>query len=507
MQRHSARWRQILTTYINLFDPPDGSMKASVGRGMMATGGAQAIKLGLQVISVIVLSRLLTPDDFGLVAMAAPVIAFLGMFQNLGLTQATVQRPKIGHDEVNFLFWVNLLASFVVAAALIAIAPVAASFYNEPRVGPLIAAMALPALIMGSGAQHSALLNRRMEFGRLALIEVISGIATLATAVIWAWLAPSYWALWGATVIGALISIIMVWSSSPWRPSRPGQVGEGWSMVGFGAELTGFNFANFFARNLDNILIGRFWGGVQLGFYERAYKLLLFPLSQITNPLSRVMVPTLSRMTSEPARYRRAYIRVMQLVLFATLPGVATAIAMADILIPFLLGEQWTQSATIFSALGFAGLVQPLNNPAGWLFVSQGRSREFLYWGIITAVFAVTAFSIGVFWGAVGVALAYAISEYVKTPILWWYLGRRGPIRASDVIRAAWPFILGAHLVVPVLWFIMPYLPQSTLAALVFGILFSYATVASLASFTNSGRSALSEIGGILRNAVRRIRP
>lgn len=481
-------------------------MKASVGRGMMATGGAQAIKLGLQVVSVIVLSRLLAPDDFGLVAMAAPVIAFLGMFQNLGLTQATVQRPKIGHSEVNFLFWINLLASFAVAGAIVAIAPLAANFYNEPKVGGLIAAMALPALLMGSGAQHSALLNRRMEFGRLAFIEVTSGIATLATAIIWAWLAPSYWALWGATVVGALVSILMVWASSPWRPSRPGHVGQGWSMVGFGAELTGFNFANFFARNLDNVLIGRFWGGVQLGFYERAYKLLLFPLSQITNPLSRVMVPTLSRMTAEPERYRRAYLRVIQLVLLATLPGVAMGIAMADILIPFLLGEQWTQSAAIFAALGFAGLVQPLNNPAGWLFVSQGRSREFLYWGVATAGFAVAAFSIGIFWGAVGVAIAYAISEYIKTPILWWYLGRRGPIRVSDIVGATWPFLLGAHLVVPALWVITPHLPQSALPALVLGVMFAYAAVAGLASLTASGRRALREVGDILTGGVRRLR-
>ncbi|WP_232303432.1 MULTISPECIES: lipopolysaccharide biosynthesis protein [Paracoccus] len=472
----------------------------------MATGGAQAIKLGLQIISVIVLSRLLAPDDFGLVAMAGPVLAFMGLFQNLGLTQATVQRPRIGHEEVNFLFWINVGVSVAVAAAVVAIAPLAADFYNEPRVGPLIAAMALPVLLSGSGAQHGALLNRRMEFGRLAMIEVAVGLTTLGTAIVWASISPSYWALWGASVAGALVGIILVWVSSPWRPSRPGRAGNGWSMVGFGAELTGFNFANFFARNLDNILIGRYWGGVQLGLYERAYKLLLFPLTQITNPLSRVMVPTLSRMSGEPDRYRRAYLRVIRLVLLATLPGVAMSIAMADVLIPFLLGEQWAKSAIIFAALGFAGLVQPLNNPAGWLFVSQGRSREFLYWGLATAGFAVTAFSIGIGWGAVGVAFAYAISEYIKTPILWWYVGRRGPIRVADILKATWPFLLGSHLVVLALWVLIPYFPETPLPALVLGMLFAYAAVTALASMTASGRETLKEVGELLFGIARRIR-
>jgi PST family polysaccharide transporter len=470
---------------------------------MVATGGAQAIKLGLQIVSVIVLSRLLTPDDFGLVAMAGPVLAFMAMFQSLGLTQATVQRPRIGHDEVNFLFWINIAASVVVATAVIAIAPLAADFYEEPRVGPLIAAMALPVLLSASGAQHRALLNRRMKFGTLATIDVVVGVSTLATAIIWASISPSYWALWGASVAGAVVGIVMVWVGSPWRPSRPGPAGDGWAMVGFGAELTGFNFVNFFGRNLDNILIGRFWGSEQLGFYERAYKLLLFPLTQITNPLSRVMIPALSRMVDEPDRYRLAHLRVMRLVLLATLPGVAVSIAMADILIPFLLGAQWMGSATIFAVLGFAGLVGPLNNPAGWLFVSQGRSREFLYSGLASAAFVSIAFSIGIMWGALGIAYALAITEYIKTPILWWYIGRRGPIRLTDIMSATWPFLLGAHMVVLALWFIVPYLPNETPLNLILGMLFSYAVVSCFACLTASGRQTLWEIASVLIGAIR----
>ncbi|KIQ69280.1 lipopolysaccharide biosynthesis protein [Wenxinia marina] len=488
-----------------MFDPPKGPTGQSVSRGLFSTGMAQAIRIVLQMVSVIVLSRLLSPDDFGLVAMTTPIIVFMGFFQNLGLTQATVQRERIGHDEVNFLFWINIAASVAVALIVILISPLAAAFYAEPRIGPLIAAMALPVLLTGASAQHLALLNRRMMFDRLAIIETLAGVANLVVAIVWAWLSPTYWALWGASAATAVVMLICSITSNPWRPTRPGFASDGLQMVVFGADLTGFSLSNFFARNFDNVLIGRVWGGVELGYYERAYKLLLFPLQQITNPLSRVMVPTLSRMQAEPARYRVAYLRVIRLVLFLVLPGVAMGIASADILVPFLLGEQWRPSAAMFAALGFAGLVQPLNNPAGWLFISQGRSREFLYLGIATASLAVAAFSIGIFWGAVGVAVAYAISEYLKTPVLWWYVGRQGPIGARDILTECWPFVFGAHLAVGILWLMHQHLPASPAHHLIAATLMAYITVACVAALTASGKQAFRELALIFAAGLRRL--
>ncbi len=472
-------------------------MRASVGRGVLATGGAQAIKLGLQILSVVLLSRLLLPEDFGVVAMAGPVLAFLTMFQSLGLTQATVQRPQFGNAEMNFLFWINIAASTVVALLLVALAPLAATFYNEPRVAHVVAAMALPVLATGLGAQHSALMNRRMEFGRLAVIEVLSGVATLVTALIWALISPSYWALWGSTLAGALVGAALVWLWVPWRPGRPRTAPDSWSMIGFGAGLTGFNFANFFARNLDQILIGRFAGGVQLGLYERAYKLLLFPLSQITNPLAKVMVPTLSRMVDEPDRYRSAYIRVVRIMLLVALPGVAWAVALSDQLVPFLLGPNFAESARIFAALGFAGLVQPMNNPTGWLFVSQGRGKEFMIWGLITAGFAIAAFGIGIFWGAIGIALAYAAQEYIKTPLLWWYVGRHGPVGARDLASSGLPFVLAGFVALAGVWLTRPLLPAGLLG-LILGLVLAYALAVLAAMIFPQGRALAQDLRSMI---------
>ncbi|MDK1387888.1 lipopolysaccharide biosynthesis protein [Sinorhizobium sp. 8-89] len=480
------------------FDPPEGTLRKSVGRGAIATGLAQAVKILTQILSVIVLSRLLSPQDFGIVAMCAPVLAFIALFQDFGLTQATVQKSAITHDEVNCLFWVNVVVSVTLACLMLGAAPLIAAFYREPRVGPLISAMALQIVAYGLGAQHLALINRRMAFRRLALIEIASAIAGFCAAVAWTIVDRSYWALYAGTLTSAVLPTLCYWANSRWRPGTPRKVEGVGDLLNFGAGITGFNFANFFARNLDNILIGKYLGEAQLGLYDRAYKLLLFPLSQIANPLSKVMVPALSRLTGEPDRYRSAYLRVMPLMLIVTLPGVAAAVAIADVLIPFALGQQWRESADIFRALGFAGLLQPLNNPAGWLFISQGRSGDFMRWGIVTATTSALAFIIGLPHGALGVAIVYAASEYLRTPFLWIYVGREGPLKVGDMIRAASPFVLGSHMALAVVWLMRPVLPDHAVLAILGAAFLSYTITVAIALLFPFGRTSLREAVNLL---------
>ena len=488
------------------FDPKAGPMRALVGRGAMAIGVSQALQVATQIVSVIVLSRLLAPSDFGLVAMCAPVVALLGMLQNFGLVQATVQKRTLEPAEVNFLFWINVAFSLALALLLVALSPAVALFYEEPRVGPLIAAMASTILIGGLGAQHGALMNRRMEFGLIAAISVTGAVTTLAVSVGYALVRPSYWAMFAGTLAGSLVMTALTWGLSGWMPGRPRRAADMRGLLGFGAGITGFNLTNFFARNLDNVLIGKVWGEVELGLYDRAYKLLLFPLRQVSNPLSRVMIPALSRMFEEPGRYRHAYLRVLNLSLLVILPGVACATAMADALIPFLLGPQWGASAPIFMALGFAGLVQPLNNPAGWLFISQGRTTEYMTWGFVTAGIAIAAFLAGLPWGALGVAVAYAISEYLKTVPLWRYISRRGPVRGGDVLRACGPLMLAAHVALGVVWLARPALPGPVPAALAVSGLLAYAAfVAAILPFPG-GRATLAEAVSLVAGYLTRRR-
>ena len=486
-----------------LFNPHEGPSKRSVGRGAMVTALAQGLKFLVQLVSVIALSRLLEPEHFGIMAMATPFFAFLILFQDLGFTQATIQRPSINHSIVNYLFWLNMSAGSALAVTLLIMSPFIALFYNEPRAGGLVAAMSALTVIYALGAQHSAILSRRMLFRPLAVIEVVSAATTVAVSILWALAEPTYWAIYVGTLAGASVSTLGMWLSSRWRPSWPKRCPEARESLGFGASLTGFNLANFASRNLDNVLIGRAWGSVQLGLYDRAYKLLLFPLAQITNPLSRVMIPSLSRLIGEPERYRSGYLSVIPLILFATLPGVAFAGAMSDRLVPFALGQQWTDSAPIFSALAFAGLLQPLNNPSGWLFISQGRAAEAMRWSLFTAVCSIVAFVLGLPYGAFGVAVAISITEYLRTPLLWLYVGRKGPVRTAEVAKVAIPLVIGAHLAMLCVWAVQDFLPGPTIASLACGLAISYSVTLISACVFPGGRGAF-KAAALLINHLRR---
>ncbi|MEL7048570.1 MAG: oligosaccharide flippase family protein, partial [Pseudomonadota bacterium] len=224
---------------------PFGARLSSYGgvaiRGAMATGASQIWIVLCQLVSVIVLSRLLSPADFGIVAMSGTAIALVGLFQSFGLTQATIQREKIGHPELNFLFWTNTALTVSIALLVLATAPAVAWFYGRTEVEGLLTAMCLVIVIQGLGSQHSALITRGMRFNTLALVEVGAALAGLAVSVLWALNQPTYWALFGGALAMALTQTVAYWFLSGWRPGWPALCPDAASMLKFGAGLTGFN--------------------------------------------------------------------------------------------------------------------------------------------------------------------------------------------------------------------------------------------------------------------------
>lgn len=425
------------------FDVPSDGIRGRATAGIFKTALSQGVRLLVQLGSLVVLSRLLSPSDFGLLAMVGPIAGFASLFQDLGLTQAIVQKPHLTQAEVSALFCINLSISLGLAILLVVVSPLASWFYGEPQAGALTAAMSVGVIMGGAGSLHYALLNRRLEFGILAILDATAAVGGLAVSIAFALLYRSVWALYAGATVSVWISTCGYWVATGWCPSLPRRGSGVGASLRFGAGVTGFNAANFLARNLDNVLIGRAWGEQALGLYDRAYKLLLLPLQQINNPIAKVMLPVLSQMAGEPDRYRQAFLGTLAQMLLVTLPGVAFMVGTADLLIPLLLGRHWISATPIFAALGVASFVQVLNNPTGWLFISQNRTTEYMRWGLFGSITSVASFLIGLPYGPVGVAVAYAAGEYIRTPILWWYVTRRGPIRVRQLVRTVAPHCAG----------------------------------------------------------------
>lgn len=421
------------------------ALRRKLTRGAAVLLAGQGAKFLLQLAVLAVLGRLLRPEDFGLVAMVAPIALFIALFNDLGLSQATIQRSDISPAQMSALFWLNLAVSGVLALVAYVTAPLAAAFYGDPRIAPLMAAYGGLLIFGGLSAQHVAWLNRQLRFEMLAGIDVAALLAGAAAGVAVAWLTRSYWSLVAMQGVTSAMTAALAWTVSGWYPRLPRRAVDVGALIRFGANLTGFNVVNFFARNLDDILIGKVWGAHALGLYSQAYKLLTLPLYQISYPIARVAVPVLSRLTQEPARYRAAYLEMLEKVLLITMPGMALLIVMADKIVLLLLGPQWSGVVPIFHWLGASALVGTIGNSTGWLFISQNRTGEMLRWGALGAALIVGSFVIGLPYGAVGVAAAYTlVGCLVQGPILCWAVGRRGAVRPMDIARTALIFAVAA---------------------------------------------------------------
>jgi PST family polysaccharide transporter len=246
-----------------------------------------------------------------------------------------------------------------------------------------------------------------------------------------------------------------------WRPGAPSLDQGVRELIRFGAGLSISNIFNYISRNADNFLIARFVGQAQLGLYDRGYKLMMMPLQQVNAPISRVLLPLLSRLQTDPVRYRSSYLSTITGLMAAVQPGLLTAVIFAPAFVHVLLGPNWDAVVPIFVWLGLAGLHQITTNTLGWLLVSQGRARSLVVLGVCTSVTTVAAFVIGLRYGAVGVAAAYMISDYLlRLPVIWWYVTRNGPVSLSDLLRAAAPHAVAIAITGVVLLLVARIEPQ-----------------------------------------------
>jgi PST family polysaccharide transporter len=299
-------------------------------------------------------------------------------------------------------------------------------------------------------------------------------------------------------VVSTVVALVMTWGAARWIPGLPGRFAESRPLLHFGTNLTAFNIVFFFSRNSDNILIGRFCGTQQLGLYDRAFKLMLLPFSQISAPFSDVAVPLLSKSLEQPEFYRRAYRRMLEAVLVLLYPGVVFMIVCSHQLVALALGGRWADVAPIFALLGFDAFVSPIGTSLGWLFVSQGRTREMRDWGILASIIFVSGFAIGLHWGPRGVAAAYAIAGITEISYLWKVATRRGPLREKHFGAIVMPFLIALPGSFGVLLALHRFLPNN-LAILAFEAVATYAAFILGLCATPGGR-------GVVREGLSRIR-
>jgi len=413
-------------------------LKGRTIRGGVFTGTAQIYKLLVGFAAIPILGRLLAPQDFGLVAMVTVVTGFAGMFVDAGLSMATVQRDAITRQQVSNLFWIASALGLILASIVAALAPAIAWVYQEPRLVGITLALSLSFVFSGLTIQHTALLRRAMEFRQLAIIQSVMLTLSLGVAIAWAWHYGDYWALVVRPVVASFGTMALTWLLVGWVPSRYRHGSGIRQMLGFGANLTGANFVNYFARNGDTLLIGWYWGATSLGYYERAYALLLLPLRQFLGPMTAVAIPALSRLRAQPERYR-AYFR-MGVMLSSSLlvPVVVFTAVLAHEVVVTLLGPQWVAAVPIFLALAPAALASTTAPASHWVFVSWGHADRFLRGVVVNSLILIGVFSATVAYGPVAMAIGFSTTVIVIRIPYVLYCFAPTPLRLRDQFTPMW---------------------------------------------------------------------
>lgn len=388
-------------------------LKGHTIRSGKATIAAQVISLLLNMASVAILARLLSPADFGLIAMVTALTGVITIFRDGGLSIATVQRDTVSHQLVSNLFWINLSLSFLLALVIAAMAPAVAMFYGEAKLTGICLAVAGIFLLGGMGMQHQALLRRQMRFADLAKIQIGASSLGLASAIVAATMSAGYWALLVQMAMTEMVSLLLTLHYCRWIPGRPQRTPGTRSMVNFGCYTTVLGFFSYLGRNADNVLLGHYLGSQAVGLYSKAYSLLLMPIQQINGPIAAVAMPALSRLQGHHEKYRNFFRKILSLISFTSFPIIVWMIICRKDIILLVLGPEWVEAIPIFLVLAISALCQPVGNISGLLFVTLGRTRLMLIWGIIGNLWLVAGIVIGLPHGIVGVALGYSIATLI----------------------------------------------------------------------------------------------
>jgi O-antigen/teichoic acid export membrane protein len=411
-------------------------LKRRTLRGGLARVGAVAANFLLRMGSIVVLARLLSPKDYGLVGMVAAFTGVFSVLGDFGLSSATIQRTTVSEEQISTLFWINLLFGALLSLITLAMAPVIASFYGEPRLFGITAVLALGFLFNAAGSQHAALLQRQMRFTTLALISVISLMVGTMTAIGGAEAGYGYWALVAAAITAPLTGTLGFWVTTGWVPGMPKRGVGIRSLMVFGGTLTLNGLVAYVAYNAEKVLIGRFWGADAIGIYGRAYQLINIPTDNLNGAVGEVAFSALSRLQGDPIRFKNYFLKGFSLVLGLTLPVTLTCALFADDLVLVLLGPNWKDSAGVVRLLAPTISIFAIINPLGWLIYSLGLVKRSLKIALVFAPLMITGYVMGLPYGPKGVAFAYSavLTLWAVPHILWCVHGT--PISFWDILQA-----------------------------------------------------------------------
>ena len=469
----------------------------TAGLGNIAARGAgitlmsQGIRFVLQLGSLTVLARLLSPQAFGVVAMVTAITNVMEIVRDFGLSSAAMQAKELNDAERTNLFWVNTGIGTGCALVVTLCAPLLVRLYGTPVVGPIALALGWLFIVSGVNTQFRAELSRSLRFKALAVTDIAAQAGSIAVAISLAAAGAGYWA-----VVGQQITLVVLTCTSnvilcKWRPGLPRRSVSIRRFFRFGGSVLGTNVIAYATNNLDNVAIGIYWGSGPLGLYSRAYQLLMVPLQQVSVPMTRVVLPVLSRVQDQDETYAR-YVSKAQLVgCYMLASGFAVAAGVSVPLVALLFGPKWSGVAPIFAALAIGGIFRGIGQISYWMYLSRGRADAQLKLYLVTRPIMIGLMIAGLPWGPVGVAIGHSIGFFLFWIVSLWTAGRCVRISVRPLFTQATRTLLLISVPAGGLAYIGSVLVQPAAASLCLGVALGVGYLALVALLSPAERANL----------------
>lgn len=401
-------------------------LPASTGaraRGATVLLSTQWLRYALQIVNIVVLARLIGPADFGVVSLGLAIVGIAAVIGDFGLSLAALREKNLSPAQKSNLFWINSAVGAVLALVVASAAgPIAAAFDDDRLVAVVL--IAAPAFFLRAAtAQFQVELNRRDRFSRLAASELGGDAAGVATAIVLALMGSGAVALAVQGTVAALVSLVWAGLAAGWMPGLPRRAPMRHLLV-FGVSTLATHAAHYVTTNVDTVTMGAWYPAAVVGFYARAFQLVMLPLQQVAAPLTRVVLPRLADVADDPAALNDALIRAQRLVSHALLATTGLIVVCAGPLIEVVLGSVWLPATQFLPILAAGAVFQTIAYAYYWGFAAKGRSGALFVSEVVGRVPMVVLILVlapvaptGVAWGvALGQLLIWASGTFVFAP-------------------------------------------------------------------------------------------
>lgn len=377
---------------------------------------SQFFKMSVQIINLFYLAKIIPPAEYGIMAMAVVVMNLGILLRDLGTSAAIIQKKDISCQVINSIFWLNLFIGIALSLIIIVSAPIISIFYAEKKLLGVLLLLSITFPLSSSAATHLALLERDSKFKLVSMVEVVSSLLSLIVAVVMANLGFGVYSLVAQAITLSLISAILFWVFSDWRPSAKKLVcfDDIKQVLGFSANLSLFNLINYFSRNADSLLIGKYMSAFILGSYNLAYRIMLFPLQSLSFVATRSLYPILSHHQNDIDKLRGTYINSVFFILLISAPLMSGIAVLSESFVYIFFGSKWYVTASVLKWLAPTGIIQSILSTTGAVFMAKGRTDVLMKLGLIGALLQVGAFIVGVQFSIEIFAILYLVANIIN---------------------------------------------------------------------------------------------